>query len=57
MGAGSDFPKFEYADDTLIILESDESQLSSLKDLLNNFASSSGLKVNYNVSDSANKHT
>lgn len=42
-----DFPILQYADDTLIILEACPVQLLFLKDLLNTFASSTGLRVNY----------
>lgn len=42
-----DFPIIQYADDTLIIMEACSNQLFFLKSLLNSFASSTGLKVNY----------
>jgi hypothetical protein len=47
---GEDFPIVQYADDTLLILQADENQLLSLKDLLSDFAISTGLKVNYSKS-------
>jgi hypothetical protein len=43
----SDFPIIQYADDTLIIMEGCARQLSFLKSLLQTFAISSGLRVNY----------
>jgi len=46
----NDFPILQYADDTLIFLEGDARQLFFLKSLLNSFADSTGLKVNYNKS-------
>jgi hypothetical protein len=46
----SDFPILQYADDTLIFLVGDARQLFFLKSLLNSFAESTGLKVNYNKS-------
>jgi hypothetical protein len=46
-----DFPIIQYADDTLLILEACPKQLFSLKAILNSFASSTGLKVNYNKSN------
>jgi hypothetical protein len=46
-----DFPVIQYADDTLIILQADASQLICLKAILNSFAASTGLKVNYSKSN------
>lgn len=43
----SDFLIIQYADDTLITMEGNVMQLFILKALLNSFASSTGLKVNY----------
>lgn len=48
--AHADFPIVQYADDTLLPMEADEHQLMHLKDLLNTFATSTGLKVNYSKS-------
>jgi len=45
-----DFPIVQYADDTLLIMQADSQQLFFLKSLLNTFASSTGLKVNYKKS-------
>jgi hypothetical protein len=42
-----DFPILQYADDTLIFLEGCARQLFFLKAILNSFAESIGLKVNY----------
>jgi retron-type reverse transcriptase len=46
-----DFPVVQYADDTIIILQADESQLLYLKDLLLRFGEATGLKVNYGKSN------
>jgi hypothetical protein len=46
----SDFPILQYADDTLIIMEACARQLIFLRSLLQTFARSSGLKVNYSKS-------
>jgi hypothetical protein len=46
----SDFPIIQYADDTLIIMEGCARQLTFLKSLLQTFATSSGLRVNYSKS-------
>ena len=43
----SDFPILRYADDTLIFLEGDAKQLFFLKGLLNSYADSVGLKINF----------
>jgi hypothetical protein len=48
--AGTNFPVIQYADDTLIIMEACESQLTHLKELLDAFASSTGLKVIFSKS-------
>jgi hypothetical protein len=42
-----DFPILQYADDTLIFMQCDARQLFFLKVILNSFAESTGLKVNY----------
>lgn len=42
-----DFPILQYADDTLIFMQRDASQLFFLKAIINTFAETSGLKVNY----------
>jgi hypothetical protein len=47
---GQDFPIVQYADDTLLILEACPRQLFFLRAVLNSFATSTGLKVNYNKS-------
>jgi hypothetical protein len=46
----SDFPILQYAYDTLIIMEGCPRQLFFLKSLLQSFATSTGLKVNYSKS-------
>jgi hypothetical protein len=45
-----DFPMLQYADDTLIFMKADARQLFFLKALLNSFAESTGLKVNFHKS-------
>jgi hypothetical protein len=45
-----DFPILQYADDTLIFMQGDTDQLIYLKNLLNKFGESTGLKVNYDKS-------
>ena len=48
---GSDFPVIQYADDTILILEACPRQLFFLKAMLNSFADSTGLHVNYHKSN------
>jgi hypothetical protein len=45
-----DFPIIQYADDTLVIMKADATQLTCLRALLTTFAYSTGLKVNYQKS-------
>jgi hypothetical protein len=45
-----DFPVIQYADDTLLVMQADPQQLNFLKQLLQDFATSAGLKVNFNKS-------
>jgi hypothetical protein len=45
-----DFPIVQYADDTLIILKADLSQILALKEVLHKFTLSTGLKINYHKS-------
>jgi hypothetical protein len=47
---GQSFPILQYADDTLLILPADPTQLGNLKDTLHKFTMSTGLKVNYHKS-------
>ena len=47
---GFDFPIVQYADDTLLLLQGNAAQLVFLKALLNTFATSTGLHVNYSKS-------
>jgi hypothetical protein len=47
---GSDFPIVQYGDDTLMVLEACPKQMVDLKALLNTFAESTGLRVNYHKS-------
>jgi hypothetical protein len=46
----TDFPILQYADDTLIFMQADVVQLAHLQSLLQSFADSSGLKVNFDKS-------
>jgi hypothetical protein len=46
----SDFPILQFADDTLIIMEGCATQLLFLKSVLNTYAASTGLKVNFSKS-------
>lgn len=46
----TDFPIIQYADDTILILPAVEEQLIALKDMLNVFHASTGLKVNFSKS-------
>ena len=43
----NDFPIIQYADDTILLLEADVNELLHLKGILQNFATSTGLVVNY----------
>jgi hypothetical protein len=45
-----DFPNLQYADDTLIFMQGDVAQLTFLKNLLQQFGESTGLKVNFEKS-------
>jgi hypothetical protein len=47
VGYTSDFPIIQYADDTFLVMEACHQQLFVLNALLNTFADSMGLKVNY----------
>lgn len=46
----SDFPIIEYADDTLLLMQADATQLTHLKNILKDFAQSTGLRVNFSKS-------
>jgi hypothetical protein len=48
--ASSDFPIIQYADDTIIVLPADPVQLSVFKDILDQYAAFTGLKVNFEKS-------
>jgi hypothetical protein len=48
---GTDFPVIQYADDTILILDACPKQLFFLKAMLNSFAESIGLHVNYHKSN------
>ena len=45
-----DYPIVQYADDTLIVLPADPTQLLTFKNLLEQYAAFTGLKVNYEKS-------
>jgi phosphatidylserine decarboxylase len=47
--ATNDFPIVKYADDTILIVPVDRNQILHLKGLLQAFANSTGLKVNFQV--------
>jgi hypothetical protein len=44
---GQQFPIIQYADDTLMIIPADENHLSHLKGILEQFSTSTGLKLNF----------
>jgi retron-type reverse transcriptase len=48
---GTAFPIVQYADDTLLFLEACPMQLLALKAMLNTFAASIGLRVNFQISN------
>ena len=45
-----DFPVIQYADDTLIIMPACPQQILIMKELLNRYAASTGLHINYGKS-------
>jgi hypothetical protein len=47
---GADFPVIQYADNTLIITPADETQILLMKDILEQYANSTGLKINFHKS-------
>jgi hypothetical protein len=51
VGYTLDFPIIQYADDMLLVMEACPHQLLVLKAILNTFADSTGLKVNYSKSN------
>jgi hypothetical protein len=51
VGYTTDFPIIQYADDTLLVMKACPRQLFVLKALLNTFANSTTLKVNYSKSN------
>ena len=48
--SSDDFPIVQYADDTILIMKAELPQVQHLKGLLDTFADSTGLKVNYHKS-------
>src|SRR4051812_16111324 len=46
----NDYPFIQYADDTLIVLLAIDDQLISFKEMLNTFAASTGLRINFSKS-------
>jgi hypothetical protein len=49
-GGGTDFLIIQYVDDTLLVMEACPRQLLALKSILNTFAASTGLRVNFQKS-------
>jgi hypothetical protein len=47
---GVDFPIVQYADDTLVIMQADNDQVIIMKEILENYAKSTGLKINFHKS-------
>jgi hypothetical protein len=47
---GADFPIIQYADDTLIIMPADTDQVRLMKEILEQYAMSTGLKINFHKS-------
>ena len=47
---GQSYPILQYADDTLLIMPADETQLLNLKNLLQEFTKATGLKINFHKS-------
>jgi hypothetical protein len=47
---GMDFLVIQYADDTLIIMPADQDQVRVMKDILEKYAQSTGLKINFHKS-------
>jgi hypothetical protein len=47
---GEDFPIIQYADDTLVVLPTNESDVIVFKEILNQYAAFTGLKVNFHKS-------
>jgi hypothetical protein len=43
----ADFPVIQYADDTIVVMKADQRHLLCLKAILDTFAQSTGLRVNY----------
>jgi hypothetical protein len=49
---GQKYPILQYADDTIMIMPADQTQLLHLKEILAKFSASTGLHVNYNETTS-----
>jgi hypothetical protein len=47
---GMDYPMIQYADDTLIIMPACTQQVMVMKDILDKYAASTGLHINYSKS-------
>jgi hypothetical protein len=47
---GQDYPIIQYADDTIIIMPADATQIENLKTLLQKFSRSTGLRINFHKS-------
>jgi hypothetical protein len=48
---GQDFHIIQYTDDTILVLEACQKKLFFLKAILNSFAKSTGLRINYHKSN------
>ena len=46
----NDYPVVQYADDTILIMQADMTQVLHLKNILSLFSDSTGLQVNYHKS-------
>jgi hypothetical protein len=47
---GMDFPVVQYADDTLVIMSAEQDQIRIMKEILEKYALSTGLKINFHKS-------
>ena len=47
---GMDYPVIQYADDTILVMPACPQQLTIMKDILNTYAASTGLQINYHKS-------
>ena len=47
---GMDYPVIQYADDTILVMPACPQQLAIMKDILDTYAASTGLQINYHKS-------